>query len=304
MITSWLTLRDLEYVIAVAKHEHFGRAARECQVSQPSLSNQIKKVEGYLGTVLFERTNRRVTTTPAGKKVAEQAAVVLDEARKIPVLLGQTASARFETLKLGVISSLAPLVPYVLGSLKKAFPSSILSLREAKTEELVHELKLGGLDVVVAADTVKDESLTKIPLFFEPFVLAAPKGHPILERRKPRLSDLRASEMVLLDEGHCLRDQSLGFCPANRRGNPKAFHATSIDTLRHLVASGAGYTLLPELAAKESRLESFISYLKFEDDKVGRKVVLLCRGQSGELDPFRRLAKTLVEALPKGTIVR
>ena len=298
MTISWLTLRDLEYVIAVAKHEHFGHAARECHVSQPSLSTQIKKIEGYLGTVLFERTNRRVTTTPAGIKVAEQAAVVLDEARKIPVMLGQTALARFETLKLGVISSLAPLIPYVLGDLKKAFPTSTLVLHEAKTEELVHELKLGGLDAVVAADTVKDESLTKIPLFFEPFVLAAPKGHPILERRKPRLSDLMASEMVLLDEGHCLRDQALQFCPASRRGNPRAFHATSIDTLRNLVASGAGYTLLPGLAAKESRLESLVSYLKFDDDKVGRKIVLLCRGQSGDLDPFRRLAKIVVEAVP------
>jgi len=290
----------LEYVIAVAKNEHFGHAARECHVSQPTLSTQIKKIEGYLGTALFERTNRRVTTTASGKKVAEQAAVVLDEARKIPMMLGQTTSARFETLKLGVISSLAPLVPYLLGSLKKAFPTSALTLHEAKTEELVRELKLGGLDVVVAADTVKDESLTQIPLFFEPFVLAAPKGHPILERRKPRLSDLRASEMVLLDEGHCLRDQSLGFCPASRRGNPKAYHATSIDTLRHLVASGAGYTLLPGLAAKEPRLESLVSYLRFDDDQVGRKVVMLCRGQSGELDSFRRLAKILVEAVPKG----
>jgi LysR family hydrogen peroxide-inducible transcriptional activator len=297
MTVSWLTLRDLEYVIAVAKHEHFGRAAQECHVSQPSLSTQIKKIEGYLGTVLFERTNRRVKTTPAGKKMAEQAAVVLDEARKIPTLLGQTTTNRFEALKLGVISSLAPLVPYVLADLKKAFPGSALTLHEATTQELVRELKAGGLDAVVAADTIRDEALTKIPLFFEPFVLAAPKGHPILTRAIPKLADLKASEMVLLDEGHCLRDQALGFCPVSRRGKPREFHATSVDTLQHLVASGAGYTLLPGLAAKEARMGSLISYRKFEDDKVGRRIVLLCRGQSAGLEPFRRLARTLSEAV-------
>ena len=304
MIASWLTLRDLEYVIAVAKYEHFGRAAQECHVSQPSLSTQIKKIEGYLGTQLFERNNRKVATTAAGKKIAEQAAIVLDEARKIPVLLGQTASTRFDTLKLGVISSLAPLVPYVLSNLKKSFPNSTLILHESTTQDLVRELKTGGVDAVIAADTVKDDSLNKIPLFFEPFVLAAPKGHPILQRPRPKISDLKASEMVLLDEGHCLRDQTLEFCPANRRGHPREFHATSVDTLRHLVASGAGYTLLPGLAVKEAGLGNLISYLKFENEKVGRTIVMLCRGQAAELAPFRHLAETLARAVPKSAGTR
>jgi len=218
---------------------------------------------------------------------------------KIPFLLGQSDASRFETLKLGVISSLAPLVPYALAELKRAFPDSILTLQEAPTQDLVRELKAGGLDAVVAADTVKDKAVSKIPLFFEPFVLAAPKGHPILSRQKPKLSDLKASEMVLLDEGHCLRDQALSFCPANRRGSLREFHATSVDTLRHLVASGAGYTLLPGLAAKEARLGNLVSYLKFDDDKVGRKVVLLCRGQTASLAPFRRLAQIITKGVPK-----
>ena len=228
--------------------------------------------------------------------MAEQAARVLDEARKIPIMLGQTVSDRFENLKLGVISSLAPLVPYLLPSLKKEFPDSSLALREATTQELVGELKAGRLDAVVAADTVKDAALAKIPLFFEPFVLAAPVGHPILEHSKPRLSDLKASEMVLLDEGHCLRDQALGFCPVSRRGHTREFHATSVDTLRHLVACGAGYTLLPELAARESRLGKLVSYVRFEDEKVGRKIVLLCRRQVEGQIPFQHLAQTLTQA--------
>lgn len=302
MNLSWLTLRDLEYIIAVAKHEHFGRAAQECHVSQPTLSTQIKKIEGNLAAMLFERTNRCVKITPAGKVVAEQAARVIDEAGKIPILLGQTTASRFEALKLGVITSLAPLVPYALTELKKAFPHSTLTLQEATTQHLVRELKAGGLDAIVAADTVKDEGVTRIPLFFEPFVLAAPKGHPILSRQKPRLSDLNASEMVLLDEGHCLRDQALSFCPVNRRGNPREFHATSVDTLHHLVASGAGYTLLPGLAAREGRLANLVCYLKFVEDNVGRKIVLLCRGQTSSLAPFRKLAQTITKSVPKSII--
>lgn len=299
MITSWLTLRDLEYVIAVAKHEHFGRAAQECHVSQPSLSTQIKKIEGYLATTLFERTNRRVSTTAAGKKVAEQAAVVLAEARKISTLLEPAALDRFETLKLGCITTLAPFIPYAITELKKAFPQASLLLQEGLTHELIRELKVGNLDAVIAAAPIKDESLTKIPLFFEPFLLAAPNGHAILKSPAPKISELRPSDMVLLEEGHCLRDQTLGFCPVNRRGTIKSFHATSLETLRHLVASGAGYTLMPRLGTQGRDLENLMSYLEFEDDRVGRKVILLCRNQSGDLSSFRRLARTLVQAVPK-----
>lgn len=299
MNISWMTIRDLEYVIAVARYEHFGRAARECHVSQPSLSTQIRKIEGYLGVGLFERTNRRVTTTTAGKVVAEQAARILDEARKIPGLLGQAASRRFDVLKLGVISSLSPFIPYALPLLKKAFPGSSLTLQEAITQDLVRDLKSGGLDAVVAADTVKDEALTKVPLFFEPFVLAAPKGHPILRRAKPMLSDLRASDMVLLDEGHCLRDQALDFCPTNRRGSLREFHATSVETLRHLVASGAGYTLFPALAVRGPRLGKLVEYQKFDDIRVGRSVVLLFRRQAASAEFLQRLSQTLARAVPK-----
>ncbi len=293
MITNWLTLRDLEYVIAVAKHEHFGHAARECNVSQPSLSTQIKKIEGYLNTVLFERTNRSVRITEAGKNVVTQAAIVLDEARKIPLLLKQTASNNTKVFKLGVISSLAPLVPAVLIDLKKNFPNSGVTLHEATTDVLISQLKLGALEAVILADTIKDPALNKAQLFFEPFYLAAPKEHAILKHHRPKLSDLKVSEMVLLDEGHCLRDQTIEFCPANRRGHPREFHATSLETLLHLVASGAGYTLLPALAAKESALKNLVAYRKFDDHRVGRKIIVCCRAQSESSALFDHLSKSL-----------
>ncbi len=298
MNVSWLTLRDLEYVVAVAKHEHFGRASKECSVSQPSLSTQIKKIEGYLGVVLFERNNRRVSTTAVGLKMAKQAAVILDEARKIPGLLNQAVS-HLECLKLGVISSAAPFIPYVLNDLKKAFRDVPISLREGITAVLVESLKSGALDAVIAADTVKDNALRSIPLFFDPFVLAAPKGHSILSKPELKPSDLRASEMVLLEEGHCLRDHAVQLCPTNRRGNLRSFHATSIETLRHLVASGAGYSLLPKLATKGKPMSRLITYVEFEKAQIGREIVLLLREQSAGQAPFDLLTRTLLQAIPK-----
>lgn len=294
MIINWLTLRDLQYITAVAQHQHFGQAAKECHVSQPSLSQQIKKIEDYLGVTLFERTNRRVSITPAGQKVAAQALIILDEAQKIPALVAETSSAQFESLKLGVISSLMPYVPQAIGEIKKTFPRSNLSLIEGKTEDLVNDLKSGSLDAVVAADTVDERSIKTFQLFFEPFVLAAPKGHAILNKSNIKPSDLKASEMVLLNEGHCLRDQALDICPANRRGHIQPFHANSLETLLHLVASGAGYTLLPKLATQQRPMKNLISYVNFENTKIGRDVVLLCRQHSANLPSYQFLAKALL----------
>ncbi len=298
MNVSWLTMRDLEYVLAAAKHEHFGRAAKECRISQPSLSAQIKKIEGYLGTLLFDRNSRRVTATVAGKKLAQQAAVILDEVRKIPSLLAPSSSAELGSIKLGVIFSATSLIPYVINDLKKAFRGTPISLREGTTDELVRELKSGALDAVIAADTVHESSLRTIPLFFEPFVFAAPKGHPILNKAKLKPSDLRASEMVLLEEGHCLRKQALQICPTNRRGNLRSFHANSIETLKHLVASGVGYTLLPKLATKGSPMSNLISYLDFETPQIGRDIVLLFREQAADQKAFERLTQSLLRAVP------
>ena len=298
MNVSWLTLRDLEYVVAVAKHEHFGRASKECRVSQPSLSTQIKKIEGYLGVILFERNNRHVSTTTAGRKMAEQAAIILDEAGKIPNILGELATSEMKTLNLGVISSASSLIPHILTDLKKAFREVPLSLREGTTEDLVKELKHGALDAVIAADTVKDKTLRSIPLFFEPFVLAAPKGHPILGKSVLQTSDFRVSEMVLLEDGHCLRDQAIFVCPKSRRGNPRSFHATSIETLRHLVASGAGYTLLPKLATAGKPMSHLISYVDFKKTKIGRSIVLLCREKAANQSLIELLSRTLAKAIP------
>src|SRR5262247_3869300 len=226
MDASALTLRDLEYVIAVAEHRHFGRAAEACHVSQPALSAQIQKIEKTLGADLFERSNRKVMVTRQGQAVAEQARVVLEEAEKLFHLAAPSEDLLSGTLKLGAIATLGPyLMPHLLGRIRTNFPRLSLLMKEGLTAQLVHDLKNGSLDAVLMSPTVKDPSLRFIPLFLEPFWIAAPKGHPILKRKHLTGRDLRPDEMVLLEDGHCLRHQTLDICPSNRRGTAHRFHA-------------------------------------------------------------------------------
>jgi len=299
MNISWMTLRDLEYVAAVASLRHFGRAAAACHVSQPAMSAQIQKIEKMLGTTLFERTNRKVILTEAGAAVAEQAKVVLEEARKLVEITRPTRGVLSGVLRCGAIATLGPyLMPHLLGPLRERFPDLNLLLKEGLTAHLVEDLKEGALDAVLMAPTVEDSSLRFIPLFFEPFWLAAPKNHPILSNAHVSRRDLRPNDMVLLEDGHCLRNQTLDLCPANRRGSIPEFQATSIETLRHLVSSGFGYTVLPHLAVREdARLKRWIVYRRLEGKSVGRDIVLACRKRFARMSQIEALAAFIKERL-------
>jgi len=301
MNISSLTLRDLEYLVAVADRRHFGKAAESCHVSQPALSAQIKKVEDFLGLQLFERSNRKVVITPLGELVARQARIVLEEAQKIAVL-AESKSPLSGTLRLGVIATLGPyLMPHLLGELRKQFPSLEFLLKEGMTGQLVEDLRTGALDAVLAAPTFDSEGLTLIPLFLEPFLLAAPKGHTLASKRPLRTKDLHSEDMVLLEDGHCLRDQAIQVCPSNRRGRFREFHATSLETLRHLVATGFGYSLIPQLAVQgDSRLKNLIAYRPFEGKRVGRTIVLVCRERFGRMADINVLGDFICENLPDG----
>lgn len=292
MNVSWLTLRDLEYLTAVARLGHFGKAAESCHVSQPSLSAQIKKIEEFLDVILFERSNRRVTITEVGQRVVNQAQVVLEEAQKIISVLGTSTKPLMGTFRLGAIATLGPyLVPHFLGQLRKSYPQLHLIIREGLTEPLLEELRAGHLDAVLAARTFSESGFKVTSLFTEPFVLAAPHSHPLAQKEPLSLKDLKASEMVLLEDGHCLRDQVVEFCPTNKRGHIQQFHATSVETLRHLVASGAGYTLLPKLAVSEKPLKSLVKYREFSKQDVGREVVLVCRDRYPNMIDIQALAE-------------
>jgi LysR family hydrogen peroxide-inducible transcriptional activator len=307
MNVSTLSLRDLEYVVAVAEHEHFGKAAHAVHVSQPALSSQIKKVEDILGVAIFERTKRSVAITTVGKSLVQQARVILDEARKFHELARATIQPLEGPFHLGVIASVGPYyVPYLLRSAREKFPRLSLHLREGLTDGLLEQLKAGELDAVVASPTFDPAGFAMFGLYFEPFLLAAPSDSDLARRKEPpRANDLEASKMVLLEDGHCLRDQTLDFCPSSRRGGSlSTLHATSLETLKHLVASGLGYTLIPKLAAPAKSgnpLGEMIRYRGFSDPRVGREIILLTRKSSARLAEVELLAKQLQKQRPPGT---
>jgi LysR family transcriptional regulator, hydrogen peroxide-inducible genes activator len=302
MNISALTLRDLEYLVAVADRRHFGRAAGACHVSQPALSAQIRKIEDFLGVQLFERSNRNVVITPIGEQVARQARVVLEEAGKIALLAQETSQPLSGSLRLGAIATLGPyLMPYLLGPLRKKFPKLELLMKEGLTDELIADLRDGALDAVLAAPTFNTDGLKLIRLFDEPFLVAAPKNHTIALKAAVRARDLNSEDMVLLEDGHCLRNQTVEVCPSNRRGKFREFQATSLETLRHLVASGFGYSLMPRLAVDSNdRLKNLIAYRPFEGKPVGRTIVLVCRERFARMNDIEELAEFIRRHLPEG----
>ena len=304
MNISGLTLRDLQYVVAVADHRHFGKAARACHVSQPALSGQIRKIEEYLGVTLFERSLKRVAITEVGAAIIQQARVVLEEAQKILTAAKSTRAPLAGLFRLGAIATLGPyLMPHLLAPLRKSFPKLELYLKEGLTDDLLEELRSGALDAVLAAQTFDTEGLYVMPLFVEPFLLTLPKGHPLQAKDPVPVSELRAGEMVLLEDGHCLRDQSIAACRPNRRGHVKEMHVASIETLRHLVASGAGYTLMPLLAVNDDdRLKDLIRYRRLEGKHTGRTIVLACRERFPRRHEVELLADFIREHIPHGSV--
>lgn len=302
MNASWLTLRDLEYLISVADQLHFGKAAQVCHVSQPALSAQIKKMEEVFGFQLFERTHRKVTLTERGKLISDQARIILEEAEKLVSIAQQTEKSDLHgNLRLGVIATLGPYyVPHFLSDLKSQFPKLKLIFREGLTDQLLSDLRSGSLDAVLAARTFDESGFRVFPIFDEAFVLAVPKNHALGAKDPLLVRDLHTEDMVLLEDGHCLRDQTLEICPPNRRGNIRQFHATSVETLKHLVASGMGYTLLPELAIGDfDPMKNLLTYRKFESEKIGRTIVLVCRQRYARLAEIEKLAEFLQRIAPK-----
>lgn len=294
-----LSLRDLEYAVAVAELRHFGRAAERCGVSQPSLSAQIRKLEDLLGVTLFERTSRRVLPTAQGEAVIAQARRVLDEAGRLLAMGGNGDGALSGPLSIGAIQTLGPyLFPHLLPPIRRHLPEVMLTLTEGRTDGLLEDLRAGRLDAVLLALPVGDERVTEAPLFFEPFVLAHPAGHRLEGMAAVGADALDPGDLVLLEEGHCLRDQALAVCGTAPRG---ARHATGLETLRHMVAAGTGYTLMPALAAGEgTTVGGLIVYRPFDGDPPGRVVGLAWRRGDPRAAGFADLAALIRTVLPPG----
>ena len=243
------SLRQLEYVVAVADHRSFRRAATACAVSQPALSAQIAQLEGALGVQIFERDRRKVLVTPTGSEIVARARATLASAAGVVDTARSAAQPLSGTLRLGVIPTIAPyLLPVVLPAVRAAYPKLRLVLREERTASVLGQLDDGRLDAGILALPVTGD-LAAVALYREDFVLAAPASHKLARRARLREGDLEDQEVLLLEDGHCLRDQALAVC--NHAGSHEVaeLRATSLPTLVQMVASGQGVTLLPEMAA-------------------------------------------------------
>jgi LysR family hydrogen peroxide-inducible transcriptional activator len=245
-----MTLRELEYLVALADTRHFGRAAARCHVSQPTLSAQLRKLEEYLGVPLVERRPRRLALTPAGVAVVERARRMLQDAEDIRTLVRASQDPLAGPLKVGLIPTLGPyLLPRVAPRIAKALPKLQMMLHEYQTAPLVERTQSGEIDLAILALPADTGGLVTRSLFAEDFLVAMPAGHRLAARKRIRTSDLSGEKLLLLEEGHCLRDQALEVCESVGT-DELAFRATSLETLRQMVAAGLGLTLLPRLAAE------------------------------------------------------
>jgi len=296
-----MNLRDLRYLIALADLRHFGRAAEACHVSQPTLSTQVRKLEDELGVALVERSPRQVMLTPVGREIVDRARRVLAEVEQMRELARRTADPEAGTVRLGIFPTLGPyLLPHVVPGLRTRFPRLELLLVEEKTEQLLAMLRDGRLDAAVLALPLHDEGLECEFLFEEPFLLAVPEAHPLARRDSLALADLADQRLLLLEDGHCLRDQALDVCQLAGAGEMGEFRATSLETLRQMVAANVGVTLLPSLSVKPpvARSEN-IHLLSFRDSSPSRQIAMAWRRSSAMGGFLERLAQVFRDLPPE-----
>lgn len=300
-----VTLSELRYLVALADTRHFGRAARASLVTQPTLSAAIKKLETTLRITIFERSTKQVAVTPLGTQIVEEARRVLDAMDRIADLAEHGREPLAGPVRLGVIPTLGPyLLPWLMPPLRAAFPRLQLILREVKTSELVLELQHNRLDVGILALPLPVAGLSSSALFEEPFLFVGASDHPLARSAVVKESELEGERMLLLDEGHCFRDQALSLCRQSGAVTPEEdgdFRATSIETLRHMVGAGMGSTLLPALAIRpDEEKRSQVVVRPFAAPEPGRKLTLAWRKTHPRAADHQALAEFIRAHLPKG----
>jgi LysR family transcriptional regulator, hydrogen peroxide-inducible genes activator len=295
------TLRQLRYFVALAETQHFGEAATRCHVTQPALSMQIKELELALGAPLIERTRRGALLTPPGREVARRARAVLRAVQDLTDLARKHADVLSGPLRLGVIPTVGPyLLPSVLPRLHDVFPKLQLSLRETQTALLTHELLAGALDLLILALPLDDPEIEELPLFDDVFALALPAHHPLRARHRVAQSDLGGEHLLLLEEGHCLRDQTLAVGQAAGASAVDDFRASSLATVVQMVANGYGCTILPEIAVPvEVGDRHGIHVVPFQQPPPVRTVGLAWRRTSPRRAEFVTFGQVVLEALGK-----
>ncbi len=278
-----MTLTELRYIVAVARERHFGRAAEACHVSQPTLSVAIKKLEEELDLKLFERGSSEVSVTALGDAIVRQAQIVIEQAAAIKEIARRGKDPLAGPLKLGVIYTIGPyLLPDLVRQAIERVPQMPLVLQENFTAKLLEMLRAGELDCAIMAEPFPDAGLALAPLYDEPFMVAVPKIHPLARRKSVSAEELKRETMLLLGTGHCFRDHVLEVCPefarfsSDAEGIRKSFEGSSLETIKHMVASGMGVTVVPRLSVPREAQEH-VKYIAFEPPVPTRRVVLAWR---------------------------
>ncbi|HLL12680.1 MAG TPA: LysR substrate-binding domain-containing protein [Rubrivivax sp.] len=283
-----MTLTELKYIVAVARERHFGRAAEGCFVSQPTLSVAIKKLEDELDVKIFERGSSEVSVTPLGEEIVRQAQQVIEQAASIKEIAKRGKDPISGPLRLGVIYTIGPyLLPDLVRQAIDRVPQMPLMLQENFTSKLLEMLRTGELDCAIMAEPFPDSGLAVAQLYDEPFVAAVPTKHPLAKRKQMSAEELKAETMLLLGTGHCFRDHVLEVCPeyarfaspagnADRDGIRKSFEGSSLETIKYMVASGMGVTVVPQLSVPKE-IQPHIRYVKFSAPAPTRRVVLVWR---------------------------
>ena len=299
-----ITLRQLRYLSALAKHGHFGRAAEACAVTQPALSMQIRDLERTLGVAVVERRPGDVMLTDVGREIARRGEAVLTASRDLVDFARHRSGLLTGRLTLGVIPSLAPyLLPRILPLLQSRFPELRLELRETQTRQLIEDIKSGALDAAMLALPVAEPDIDAIALFEDLFLLAVPANDPRQQNMRVAAADIDQSRLILLEDGHCLRDQALAFCASAARaqmpgtGTGTVFGASSLSTVMQMVASGYGVTLIPQIAADVERRDDRVKFLRLQNPQPGRNIGLVFRRTSPRKADFSALGEVVKESL-------
>lgn len=298
-----MTLTELKYIVAVARERHFGRAADACFVSQPTLSVAIRKLEEELGVQLFERGGSEVAVTPVGARIVEQAQHVLEQTNAIREIAVQGKDPLTGPLRVGVIYTIGPyLLPRLVPRMIEDAPQMPLLLQENFTVKLLELLRQGDVDLAILADPFPDHGLATQGVYDEPFVVAVPKQHRWVRRKTIRSAELKEQTMLLLGTGHCFRDQVLEVCPELSRysqssvGIQKTFEGSSLETIRHMVASGVGITVLPWTACAQPREDDLLRYIPFMAPPPHRRVSLVWRKSFGRVAAIEAVRRAILDA--------
>lgn len=299
-----MTLTELRYIVMLARERHFGRAAEKCHVSQPTLSVALKKVEQRHNIILFERSSADVRLTPIGEQIAQQAERVLEEAARLKEIATQGKDPLVGPLRLGVIYTIAPyLLPRLIPALHARAPRMPMYLQENFTVSLAEQLRRGDLDVIVVALPFSEPGIVSRPVYDEPFCVAMPTGHPLFEQKSISPEMVASENLLLLGRGNCFRDQVVQACPqlSAHGGIEGALEGSSLETVRYMIASGVGISVVPVSAAESwPQNEPLLSFRRFTDPTPFRRVVIAWRASFSRPQAIDVLRASILDAPPPG----